>query len=117
MDKAENKTVWTYAAVGVMNTGGIRIPIDSAGRDITYSDLLMAQPFENTWDILELNGSCILQVFAKLCQKFKKREKIGTNLFEEIAFSTKAVDFLLVQFILFLARFSIYRRVTGVAMR
>lgn len=89
MDKAENKTVWTYAAVGVMNTGGIRIPIDSAGRDITYSDLLMAQPFENTWDILELNGSCILQVFAKLCQKFKKREKIGTNLFEEIAFSTK----------------------------
>lgn len=26
---------------------------------------------------------------AKLCQKFKKREKIGTNLFEEIAFSTK----------------------------
>lgn len=62
VEKAENKTVWTYAAVGVMNTGGIRIPIDSAGRYITYSDLLMAQPFENTWDILELNGSCILQI-------------------------------------------------------
>lgn len=106
MDKAENKTVWTYAAVGVMNTGGIRIPIDSAGRDITYSDLLMAQPFENTWDILELNGSCILQVFAKLCQKFKKREKIGTNLFEEIAFSTK------MQSIFFLSNLSCFLHVS-----
>lgn len=73
MEKAENETVWTYAAVGVMNTGGIRIPIDSAGGYITYSDLLMAQPFENTWDILELNGSCILEVWQNCVKNSGKK--------------------------------------------
>ncbi|XP_060827614.1 apyrase [Bombus pascuorum] len=62
VERAENKTVWTYAAVGVYNPGGIRAPIDSIGQDITFADLIMAQPFENTWDILELKGSCILQI-------------------------------------------------------
>ena len=62
MDKAEDKTVWTYAAVSVTNPGGIRAPIDSTTQDITFADVIMAQPFENTWDILELNGSCIVQV-------------------------------------------------------
>lgn len=62
VERAENKTVWTYAAVGVYNPGGIRAPIDSIGKDITFADLIMAQPFENTWDILELKGSCILQI-------------------------------------------------------
>ncbi|CAK9801435.1 unnamed protein product [Anthophora plagiata] len=62
VDKAENKTFWTYAAVACMNTGGIRAPIDSMGEDITFGDLMMVQPFENTWDTLEINGSCILQI-------------------------------------------------------
>ncbi|KAK1129395.1 hypothetical protein K0M31_019127 [Melipona bicolor] len=62
VDKAENKTVWTYAAVSVTNPGGIRAPIDSTTQDITFADVIMAQPFENTWDILELNGSCIIQI-------------------------------------------------------
>ncbi|XP_031832595.1 apyrase [Nomia melanderi] len=62
VEKAENKTFWTYAAVACMNPGGIRAPIESMGADITFSDLMMAQPFENTWDTLELNGTCIMKI-------------------------------------------------------
>ncbi|XP_017759918.1 PREDICTED: apyrase [Eufriesea mexicana] len=62
VEKAEDKTAWTYAAVGVLNPGGVRASIDSMTEDITLADLMMAQPFENTWDVLELNGSCILQI-------------------------------------------------------
>lgn len=60
VEKAENKTVWTYAAVACMNPGGIRVPIESM--DITFNDLIMAQPFENTWDTIELKGSCIMDI-------------------------------------------------------
>lgn len=60
VEKAENETVWTYAAVACMNPGGIRVPIEST--DITFNDLIMAQPFENTWDTIELKGSCIMDI-------------------------------------------------------
>ncbi|XP_076639053.1 apyrase [Colletes latitarsis] len=62
VERAENQTFWTYAAVACMNPGGIRAPIESVNEDITFGDLMMSQPFENTWDILELNGSCIMQI-------------------------------------------------------
>lgn len=66
VQKAENRTYWTYAAVGVMNPGGIRAPIDSMNRNVTFADMMQAQPFENTWDTLELNGSCILQILEMI---------------------------------------------------
>ncbi|XP_015438966.1 PREDICTED: apyrase-like [Dufourea novaeangliae] len=62
VEKAENETFWTYAAVACMNPGGIRAPIESMGKDVTFGDLMMVQPFENTWDTLELRGSCILKI-------------------------------------------------------
>ncbi|XP_076763675.1 apyrase [Xylocopa sonorina] len=62
VEKAEDERFWTYAAVGVINPGGVRAPIDALGQNVTYADLVMAQPFENTWDILELKGSCIVQI-------------------------------------------------------
>lgn len=84
VEKAEDKTVWTYAAVGVLNPGGVRASIDSTNEDITLADLMMAQPFENTWDVLELNGSCILQVSALTCTekdwkkiRYRSRRWIG----------------------------------------
>ena len=61
VDQAENQTFWSYAAVAVTNPGGIRASIDSIGRNITLGDLITSSPFENTWDVLELNGSCIKQ--------------------------------------------------------
>ncbi|KMQ96283.1 5 -nucleotidase [Lasius niger] len=60
VDKAENKTHWTYAAVACLNSGGIRTSIEES--EITYGDLMMVQPFENTWDTLELTGESIKKV-------------------------------------------------------
>lgn len=60
VDDAENKTYWTYAAVACSNSGGIRTSIEES--EITYGDLMMVQPFENTWDTLELTGESIKKI-------------------------------------------------------
>ncbi|XP_070168427.1 apyrase [Polyergus mexicanus] len=60
VDNAEYKTHWTYAAVACMNPGGIRTSIEET--EITYGDLMMVQPFENNWDILELSGESIKKI-------------------------------------------------------
>ncbi|XP_020284117.1 apyrase isoform X1 [Pseudomyrmex gracilis] len=60
VDAADNKSYWTYAAVACMNPGGIRTSIEES--DITYGDLLMVQPFENTWDTVELTGESIKKI-------------------------------------------------------
>ncbi|CAL1683018.1 unnamed protein product [Lasius platythorax] len=60
VDKAENETHWTYAAVACLNSGGIRTSIEES--EITYGDLMMVQPFENTWDTLELTGESIKKI-------------------------------------------------------
>ncbi|XP_077260308.1 apyrase isoform X2 [Temnothorax americanus] len=57
VDDAKNKTHWTYAAVACSNSGGIRTSIEES--EITYGDLIMVHPFENTWDTVELTGESI----------------------------------------------------------
>ncbi|XP_021942386.1 apyrase-like isoform X2 [Zootermopsis nevadensis] len=54
---------WTRAAIALINSGGIRTSIFETGADgnITYADLLTAQPFENTVDIIELQGKHLLE--------------------------------------------------------
>ncbi|KAH0547161.1 apyrase-like [Cotesia glomerata] len=59
IDRAEDESYWSFASIAVTNGGGIRSPIDSASGDITFADLVMAQPFENYWDIIEMKGSDI----------------------------------------------------------
>lgn len=61
VDQAEDESYWTYASIAVTNGGGIRSPIDSASGDITFADLVMVQPFENNWDVVEMLGSDIRQ--------------------------------------------------------
>ncbi|KAG5332724.1 APY Apyrase, partial [Acromyrmex heyeri] len=60
VDGAKNKTHWTYAAVACMNPGGIRSSLEES--DITYGDLMMVLPFENTWDTIELTGESIRKI-------------------------------------------------------
>lgn len=60
VDAADNKSHWTYAAVGCTNPGGIRAEIEVS--DITYGDLIMVHPFQNTWDTLELTGETIKKI-------------------------------------------------------
>lgn len=54
---------WTRAAIGIINSGGIRTSITETAPDgnITYADLITAQPFANTVDIIELQGKHILE--------------------------------------------------------
>lgn len=51
---------WTAAAIGFINAGGLRANIEP--RDITYSDLVEAQPFGNTVDLVQLQGRHLLQM-------------------------------------------------------
>ncbi|XP_044739289.1 apyrase isoform X2 [Chrysoperla carnea] len=60
VDKAEEDE-WTYAPIAILNTGGIRTGIEKG--NITYADLLVAQPFENFIDAIELRGDHLLEVF------------------------------------------------------
>ncbi|XP_018574672.1 apyrase [Anoplophora glabripennis] len=59
MDEAEEGS-WTYAAIGIMNSGGLRTDIQVG--DITYADMVTAQPFENTFDVGELQGIYIKEL-------------------------------------------------------
>ncbi|XP_034952449.1 apyrase-like [Chelonus insularis] len=61
VNRPENESFWTYAAIAVTNGGGVRSSIDNLSGNITYGDLIMSTPFENTWDVVELKGSDIRQ--------------------------------------------------------
>ncbi|KAH0953052.1 hypothetical protein HN011_001822 [Eciton burchellii] len=60
VDSAESKAHWTYAAIACANAGGIRTSIEESV--ITYGDLMMVHPFENTWDTIELAGESIKKI-------------------------------------------------------
>lgn len=55
---------WTRAAIGLINSGGIRASIIETmpGGNITFTDLMLSQPFSNTVDIIELQGKHLLEV-------------------------------------------------------
>ncbi|XP_063984589.1 apyrase isoform X2 [Diachasmimorpha longicaudata] len=59
VEKAENKSYWTYASIAVMNGGAVRAGISSASGVITYGDVVVTQPFENMWDVAEMLGKDI----------------------------------------------------------
>lgn len=63
INKTDNPKHWTYAAISCMNAGGIRNSILPG--EITYSDIITAQPFENTWDTVELKGVDLREVSKK----------------------------------------------------
>ncbi|XP_064212299.1 uncharacterized protein LOC661310 [Tribolium castaneum] len=58
---ADNTSYWTYASLAVFNVGGLRTTIERG--DITYSDMMTAQPFENTFDVGEIEGKYIKEMF------------------------------------------------------
>nr|XP_023014359.1 apyrase-like isoform X3 [Leptinotarsa decemlineata] len=52
---------WTRSSIAVVNPGGMRNDIRIG--DITYNDLATAQPFENTFDIGEIDGVHLRELF------------------------------------------------------
>ncbi|XP_066994562.2 apyrase [Anabrus simplex] len=82
--KAENGS-WTYAAIALTNSGGIRTSIEETHNGvITYNDLVTCQPFENTIDTLELQGRHLLQVLEKSVSD--TRHKKGNTRFTGLGF-------------------------------
>ena len=62
-NKSKNSSHWTYAAVACTNAGGIRNSVLPG--EITYGDVVTVQPFENTWDVVEIKGEDLLNVCIK----------------------------------------------------
>ncbi|XP_013418359.1 5'-nucleotidase-like [Lingula anatina] len=58
--KPNDGTRWTNASIGMWNSGGIREPIEIG--DILVSNVLRTIPFENTVDIVKINGSTLWAV-------------------------------------------------------
>ncbi|KAJ8919180.1 hypothetical protein NQ315_012167 [Exocentrus adspersus] len=56
MDEAEEGS-WTYASIAIINAGGLRTDIQIG--NITFADMVTAQPFENTFDVGEIQGKYI----------------------------------------------------------
>lgn len=51
---------WTGAAIAFQNPGGVRSAITKG--DITYADIVSVIPFENTYHMVELNGTAITEI-------------------------------------------------------
>ncbi|XP_059478931.1 apyrase-like [Neocloeon triangulifer] len=52
---------WTFAAIAIMNPGGLRAPMGESP-NITVNDLYTCQPFQNTIDTIELQGKDIVEL-------------------------------------------------------
>ncbi|KAF4521723.1 hypothetical protein B566_EDAN012171 [Ephemera danica] len=64
LDHTVPEDVWTGAAIGIMNPGGVRAPLGETSSILVY-DLLTAQPFNNTIDTVELQGKDILAILER----------------------------------------------------
>ncbi|XP_032456151.1 apyrase [Nasonia vitripennis] len=64
---------WTYAAISCMNAGGIRNGIPPGV--ITYGDLVTVQPFENTWDVVEVRGEDLRLVLEESVSRSYEKDK------------------------------------------
>lgn len=51
---------WTGAAIGIINPGGVRSTMIKG--DINYADVVAVLPFENTFNIIEMNGTAIKEI-------------------------------------------------------
>ncbi|XP_014218115.1 apyrase [Copidosoma floridanum] len=80
VNKSDNPNYWTYAAISCTNAGGVRN--DILPGPITYGDVATVQPFDNTWDVVELKG-----------------EDLRTTLEESVAFSKNPKQFWGVRFL------------------
>ncbi|KAJ8983904.1 hypothetical protein NQ317_006708 [Molorchus minor] len=76
IDDAE-EGAWTYAAIGVTNAGGLRTDIQAG--DISYADMVTAQPFENTFDVGEMEGRYIREMLEVNTVPYSNR-RVYTSL-------------------------------------
>ncbi|XP_022520687.2 5'-nucleotidase [Astyanax mexicanus] len=63
--KYPDEVQWNHVGSCILNGGGIRSPIDERNRNgtITMEDVIAVLPFGGTFDLVQLNGSTLLQAF------------------------------------------------------
>ncbi|XP_060524614.1 apyrase-like [Cylas formicarius] len=69
-DRAD-ATSWTYAAIALVNAGGIRTDIPVG--NITYNDISIAQPFANTVDVGELEGRYLKELMEQCTEAYSNQ--------------------------------------------
>ncbi|KAF2903611.1 hypothetical protein ILUMI_02575 [Ignelater luminosus] len=77
----DEEDAWTSAAIAITNAGSLRASIEIG--DITFNDLVTTQPFENTFDIGELQGKYIEEFLEFATTSFYNyRERFDINLLQ-----------------------------------
>ncbi|XP_060065444.1 snake venom 5'-nucleotidase-like [Ylistrum balloti] len=73
-----DNTSWTEAAIAIMNSGGIRAPIEQG--NITRGDLLTLMPFGNSIDIIDIKGKYLRQALEHSVENYDPIDKPGALL-------------------------------------
>ncbi|KAJ8356081.1 hypothetical protein SKAU_G00188750 [Synaphobranchus kaupii] len=83
--KYPDEVQWNHVSSCIMNSGGIRSPIDERSRNgvwalsrsgtapsssVTMEDLISVLPFGGTYDLVQLNGSTLLKVFEHSVRRY-----------------------------------------------
>ncbi|KAF5885871.1 5'-nucleotidase-like isoform X1, partial [Clarias magur] len=70
--KYPDELQWNHVSSCILNGGGIRSPIDERSRNgsITMEDVLSVLPFGGTFDLIQLNGSTLLQAFEHSVRRY-----------------------------------------------
>ncbi|XP_033741400.1 snake venom 5'-nucleotidase-like [Pecten maximus] len=73
-----DNTSWTEAAIAIINSGGIRAPIEQG--NITRGDLLTLMPFGNSVDVIDIKGKYLRQALEHSVENYDPIDKPGALL-------------------------------------
>ncbi|XP_050297188.1 apyrase [Anthonomus grandis grandis] len=76
-NRQQSNNSWTRAPIAIINAGGLRTDIEIG--NITYNDLVTAQPFSNTVDYGVLQGKYIKELLEQSAGNFNN-ERISSEL-------------------------------------
>lgn len=69
---------WSDAAIAILNSGGIRAPIERG--NISRGDVLTTMPFRNNVDLINLQGKYLRQALEHSVQHYDKLNRAGAFL-------------------------------------
>lgn len=70
--KYADETQWNHVSSCILNGGAIRSPIDERNKNgsITMEDLIAVLPFGGTFDLVQMNGSVLREVFEHSVHRY-----------------------------------------------
>ncbi|KAF2897005.1 hypothetical protein ILUMI_09170 [Ignelater luminosus] len=76
----DEEDAWSYAAIAITNSGGIRVSIPKG--KITYNDIALAVPFLNTFDVMEIQGKYLRQLLEYAAGHHNNTSSFKINLMQ-----------------------------------